>query len=112
MALIKGIPVILYEQLKTGEDEANEPIYAKTPVTVENVLVAPIDASAVVTELQMKGRHLVYELCIPKGDTHAWEGCSVEFFGKRFQVCGSVQQYIEDLVPLCWNKKVRVERFE
>lgn len=112
MAWISGIPVILYERTQTGENEAREPIYIETPVTVENVLVTPVDASAVVTELQLTGRHLAYELCIPKGDTHAWEGCTVEFFGKRFRVFGSVQQYIEDLIPLCWNKKVRVERFE
>lgn len=112
MAWISGIPVILYERVKTGEDEAHEPIYTETPVTVENVLVTPVDASAVVTELQLKGRHLAYELCIPKGDTHAWENCTVEFFGKKFRVYGSVQQYIDALVPLDWNKKVRVERFE
>lgn len=112
MAWIRGIPVILYERVKTGEDEAHEPIYTETPVTVENVLVTPLDASAVVTELDLTGRHLAYELAIPKADAHAWEGCAVEFFGRKFRVYGSVQQYMEDLVPLDWNKKVQVERFE
>lgn len=112
MAWIKGIPVILYERTDSGEDAFREPLYTETPVTVENVLVTPADAEAVVTELQLNGRHLAYELCIPKGDTHRWEGCIVEFFGQKFRVYGGVQQYMDALVPLDWNKKVRVERYE
>ena len=76
-ALIKGIPVTLYERTKTGEDAFHEPVYAETPVTVENVLITPVDSAASPTELQLSGRHLVYELCIPKADTHKWEGCGV-----------------------------------
>lgn len=111
-ALIKGIPVTLYEHTKTGEDAFHEPIYAETPVTVENVLITPVDSAASPTELQLSGRHLVYELCIPKADTHKWEGCAVEFFGKRWRVLNGVQQYITQLTPLDWDKKVRVERYE
>ena len=37
-ALIKGIPVTLYERTKTGEDAFHEPIYTEIPVIVENVL--------------------------------------------------------------------------
>ena len=111
-ALIKGIPVTLYERTKTGEDSFHEPIYAETPVTVENVLITPVDSAAAPTELQLSGCHLVYELCIPKGDTHKWEGCAVEFFGKRWRVLNGVQQYITQLTPLDWDKKVQVERYE
>lgn len=111
-ALIKGIPVTLYERTKTGEDAFHEPAYAETPVTVENVLITPVDSAASPTELQLSGRHLVYELCIPKADTHKWEGCAVEFFGKRWRVLNGVQQYITQLTPLDWDKKVQVERYE
>ena len=65
-ALIKGIPVTLYERTKTGEDAFHEPIYTEIPVIVENVLITPVDSAASPTELQLSGRHLVYELCIPK----------------------------------------------
>lgn len=112
MAWIKGIPVILYERAGAGEDAFHEPLYTETPVTVGNVLVTPADAAAVVTELQLTGRHLAYELCIPKGDSHHWENCTVEFFGQKFRVYGGTQQYIDSLVPLDWNKKVKVERYE
>lgn len=50
-ALIKGIPVTLYERTKTGEDAFHEPVYAETPVTVENVLITPVDSAASPTEL-------------------------------------------------------------
>ena len=111
-SLIRGIPVILYDRTQTGEDGFHDPIYTETPVTVENVLVTPVEAAAVSTELQRNGRHLVYELCIPKGDTHNWDDRTVEFWGKKWHTFGGVQQYIESLVPLDWNKKVQVERYE
>lgn len=111
MPWIKGIPVTLYEKTQTGEDAFHDPVYTETPVTVENVLITPVDNAAVVTELQLTGRRLAYELCIPKGDTHRWEGSTVEFFGQKWRVFGGVSQYIEDLVPLAWNRKVQVERY-
>ena len=55
--------------------------------------------------------HLAYELCIPKGDAHSWDDVTVEFFGQKWRTYGGVQQYIEELVPLDWNKKVKVERY-
>ena len=105
--MLKGIDVTLYEKTQTGTDEADAPVYAETPVTVENVLITPVDSAASPTELQLSGRHLVYELCIPKADTH-----KVEFFGQRFRTCGGVVQGIERMIPLCWNKKVQVVRYE
>ena len=56
MALIEGIPVILYERTQTGEDAFHAPVYTETPVTVENVLITPVDNAAVVTDLQLTGR--------------------------------------------------------
>ena len=47
----------------------------------------------------------------PKGDAHDWENATVEFFGKKFRTYGSVTHGIEDLIPLLWNKKVKVERY-
>ena len=109
---LHGIPVTLYERTQTGTDSFNAPIYSETPVTVENVLVSPVLAEAVVGELQLYGKRAVYELCLPKGDAHDWTGCRVEFFGQSFRVFGPVQELIESLVPLDWNRKVKVERYE
>ena len=110
--LIKGITVTLFERTQTGTDDFGAPVYAETPVTVQNVLVCPVSADAVVNELKLYGKRAVYELCLPKGDDHNWSDCRVDFFDQRFRVFGPAQEYIEAMIPLCWNKKVKVERYE
>lgn len=108
---IKGIPVILYERVQTGEDAMKNPVYKEVPVTVENVLVAPAAESDIVSDLQMWGKRAEYELSIPKGDTHNWEDSRVDFFGKPWRTFGFPKEYINGMVPLGWNRKVRVERY-
>lgn len=112
MSMIKGIKVTLYEQSQTGVDGFNNPTYAEVPTEVDNVLVYPTDDSAVVDALQLYGKKAVYEICIPKGDTHSWEDCRVDFFGQSFRVFGPGKEYINENVPLEWNKKYKVERYE
>ena len=111
MALINGIPVTLYEREQTGTDDFGAPLYTETAVTVENVLVCPAGTEAVTDGLRLHGKRAEYELCLPKGDAHRWEGCTVEFFGRRWRVFGCVTEYIETNLPLGWNRKVKVERY-
>lgn len=108
---LRGIPVVLHSRVQTGLDAFNAPVYTETPVTVENVLVTPVSADAVIGDLQLYGKRSVYELCLPKGDTNDWTDCRVDFFGQSFRVFGPVQEYIAGLVPLDWDKKVKVERY-
>lgn len=110
--MLKGIDVTLYEKTKIGEDGFHDPVYEQTPVTVHNVLVGQPAAEEVATELQLTGRRIAYTLAIPKGDTHNWNDVRVSFFGQEFRTCGGVVQGIEAMVPLRWNKKVQVERYE
>ena len=94
-----GITVTLHERTQSGTDPLNHPIYTTTPTDVDNVLVAPIGDTEI--------------LGIPKGDTHRWEsGSKVSFFGKDWRIIGLPTEGIEKLIPLSWNKKVRVERYE
>lgn len=111
VCLIKGITVTLYEKEKIGEDDFKTPIYAETPVPVENVLVSPSESSDIVEDLQLRGKKLVYELSIPKNDTHIWEDRTVEFYGHKWQTIGFCRQYIAENVPLDWNRKIKVERY-
>lgn len=111
-SLIKGITITLYERIQTGADAFGAPVYGETPVEVKNVLVAPVAADDVVNDLQLYGKRAEYELCIPKGDAHVWEGCRVDFFGQKWRVFAPPVEYIETLVPLDWNRKVKVERYE
>lgn len=107
---IKGIPVVLYEKSNSGLDPFGNPISTETMVIVENVLVSPTSAEDIVNETQIYGKHSVYTLCIPKGDTHNWDDAKVEFFGKTFKVFGDAIEYQEELLPLAWNKQIKVER--
>lgn len=109
--MIRGTTVTLYERVQTGVDGFNRPIYQDVSDQVENVLVGPATAEDIATALQLDGKHLVYELYIPKGDTHVWEDRRVDFFGQAFRVYGPVQEYIEGNVPGPWNRRVKVERF-
>lgn len=109
--LIHGIPVTLYEPIQTGIDAFRHPVYTERPVTVENVLVCPVSAEDLVSELQLHGKRAEYELCIPKGDSHDWQDKRVEFFGQIWRTFGFPLQWIEENVPLEWNMKIKVERY-
>lgn len=110
--MIRGITVTLYEKQQTGTDAFGAPVYAETPVPVPNVLVGEPTAEDVVNALQLYGKRTAYTLAIPKGDAHAWEDAAVEFFGRRWRCFGGVTEGIEAMLPLAWNRKVRVERYE
>ena len=109
--MIHCITVRLYVKSQTGTDAFNAPVYAETPIDVPNVLVGEPTAEDIVNDLQLYGKRIAYTLGIPKGDAHDWENATVEFFGKKFRTYGGVTQGIEDLIPLLWNKKVKVERY-
>ena len=111
MALIKGIPVVLYTKHQTGVDGFNCPIYEEIPEIVENILVAPSTSDDIVTSQNLYGKKAVYIMAIPKGDTHEWENVTVEFFGAKWKTFGFPLEGIEENIPLDWNKKVMVERY-
>lgn len=108
---MKGITVILYEKRQTGTDAFNRPTYEDAPVEVDNVLIGEPSSEDVVNELSLSGKRLAYTLAIPKGDGHIWTDRKVEFWGETFRTIGDPTQGIESLIPLDWNKKVKVERY-
>ena len=110
--LIKGTKIILYNKIQTGEDPLGHPIYVEEAEEVENVLISPMSETEVLDSLTLYGRKAIYQLGIPKGDTHDWTDRKVEFFGKTWHTIGDELEGIEDLIPLEWNKKIRVERID
>ena len=109
--MIHGITVRLYVKTQNGTDAFNAPVYTETPVDVPNVLVGEPTTDDMVNSQQLYGKRIAYTLGIPKGDRHDWENVTVEFFGQKFRTYGGVTQGIEDMIPLAWNKKVKVERY-
>lgn len=110
--MLKGVDITLYTRTKVGEDPFHDPVYEETPVTVHNVLVGQPSAEEISTELQRTGKRILYTLAIPKGDANDWDDVRVAFFGQTFRTCGGTVQGIDALVPLRWNKKVQVVRYE
>lgn len=112
MVQIVGIDVVLHQKTQTDVNSFNEPIYTTEAITVSNVLVAPTTSDDVIDENSLVGRKEVYTLAIPKGDTHEWENQIIEFWGKTWKSFGMPLEGIEQNIPLLWNKKVTVERYE
>ena len=109
---IKGESVVLYEKTLTGYDAANRPVYAETPVTVENVLIGQPSTEDITSGYNLSGKQIDYVLAIPKGDTHQWTDRTVEFWNMKFRTVGVPTQGIDALIPLDWNKKVKVTAYE
>lgn len=109
---MRGTAVVLYERTQTGTDAFNDPVYAVTPVTVDNVLVGQPTTDEVTSSIDLYGKRIEYMLGIPKGDEHNWEDTTVVIFGRPFQTFGATIQGIEANVPTPWHKKVRVCRYE
>ena len=112
MGRITGRSIILYDKVKTSPDSFNRPAYTETPVIIENVLIGEPTDQEIIDTLNLTGTRLAYTLAIPKGDTHTWTDRTVEFFGEKFRVIGHPVGGQEELIPLAWNKKVKVERYE
>ncbi len=108
---MRGISITLYDKTQIGIDDFNRPIYEDVPRTIENVLIGEPTTDQVIDELNLSGKRLAYTLAIPKGDTHEWTDRKVEFFGEVFRTFGKPTQGIDHLIPLDWNKKVKVERY-
>ena len=109
--LIKGIDVILWNEVQTGVDSFNHPVYELTPETVSNVLVTPLNAGEITDSTRLSGKQAVYELSIPKGDTHEWENKKVTFLGVDWITIGYCREWIESMIPLDWNRKIQVARY-
>ena len=113
MSKLKGITVTLYDQKQTGVDGFNHPVCSDFAVEVGNVLVAPMTSEELLDTFNLTGRKAVYQLAIPKGDSHDWsEGKKVRFFDEDWRIIAIPTEGIESLIPLGWNKKVQVERYE
>lgn len=112
MTHIKGMTVVLIDRRETGVDPFGAPIQSEVEVNVPDVLVAPISTEDAAKILDLSGRRATYWLGIPKGDNHTWENREVRFFGKRWRTIGIPIEGIAEMIPLKWNKKVMVERYE
>lgn len=112
MGKIHGIPITLIDKQVISVDPFGSPVVKDVEILVDNVLVAPATTDDVTSQMSLTGKKISYTLGIPKVDMHDWENKEVRFFGKRWKTVGIPLDGIEELIPLEWNKKVMVERYE
>jgi hypothetical protein len=53
-----------------------------------------------------------YTIALPKGDSNDWADRKVSFYGRQWRTIGLPEEGMEENLPLCWNKKVRVRLCE
>lgn len=53
--LLKGISVILYNRIRTGQNELGEDVYNEVPETVEDVLVASSTNEDLINDIRLYG---------------------------------------------------------
>ncbi len=110
--MIKGITIIIYQKQKYGKDMFGHDLYEEIQEEVDDVLVAPIASNDISVNTNTDISKTQYNLAIPKGDDHDWNNTKVKFFGKTWKTVGEPVEGIEENIPLRWNKKVVVERYE
>ena len=112
MVKIHGIPITLIDKQVVSVDPFGSPVVKDVEITIDNVIVAPATTEDVTSQMSLTGKKISYTLGIPKGDNNDWENKEVRFFGKRWKTVGMPLEGIESMIPLDWNKKVMVERYE
>ena len=110
---MKTTEVLLYNQVDTGQrDKTNRPITEEKVTRVPGVLIAPVSVEEMVDSINLTGKKAVYQLAIPKGDQNDWENAKVRFWGKNYRTIGIPEEGMEENIPLKWNRKIKVERYE
>ena len=112
MVKIHGIPITIIDKQVVSIDPFGSPVVKDVEILIDNVLVAPATTEDVTSQMSLTGKKISYTIGIPKGDMHDWEEKEVRFFGKRWKTVGVPLEGIESMMPLEWNKKVMVERYE
>lgn len=110
--MIHGITVRLITLTQSGVDGFNNPTYSASSVDVDDVLVAPSSTDDITDSTNLYGKKAVYTIAIPKGDTHIWTDNLVQFFGETWHIYSYPQMGIEANIPLRWNAKYYVERYD
>lgn len=113
--MIKGITIQLVKKTLSGYNAMHEPTFTEETINVDNVLVGEPSTDDITNALELFGKKVAYTLAIPKGDTNDWTDTEVILpapFAGRYMTIGYPTAGIEANIPLKWNKKVKVERYE
>lgn len=110
---LKGITIQLKVKTKTGENSFGEPVFTDGWEDVADVLVGQPTTEDMPTNGEPDGRRVDYVMAIPKGDTHVWTDAEVKLpepFAGTYRTVGFPVAGIDEMLPLRWNKKVKICR--
>lgn len=110
--MIKGETVTLVVKTATGTNPFGETTYSTINENVVDVLVELLSAEELVADMEYFGKKTMYKLHIPIGDTHTWEDTEVIVRGKTYKTIGPLVEYPQNMVPLRWNKQIKVCFYE
>lgn len=111
---IRGIPIILYEETVTGQDDFGRDIVETVATEIPNVVIGQPSSEDVLTEVNISGKQIVYNLALPADDNHDWVNKVVEFYGHKWRTIGIPDQFMDGFMGATfpWNKRIRVEAYE
>ena len=112
MGMIKRISIKLHEKKEVNRDAFEHPVYKEEVSVIEDVLVAPVSTTEAIDIQNLTGKKAIYNIAIPKGDTHNWKDNRIEFFGDSWQIIGPVKRGIEENIPGKWHDIWTVARYE
>jgi len=113
--MLHGVTIQIKIKGEATYNSFGEAIAAESWENVADVLVGLPTTEDMPAHGELLGRRVDYVLGIPKGDGHVWEDAEVILpapFAGRYRTVGFPVAGIEDMIPLRWNKKVKVERIE
>lgn len=115
MIHLHGVQVILLARAQTDTDSLGRPVYTTEPVIIDNVLVGQPSTEDITSSTNLSGHKIHYVLGLPKGDDHTWDNTDVILptpWSCKCRVVGAPIEGIESNIPLLWNRKVLLERYE
>ena len=104
--MIHGQTIEVVRRDTTGKDAFNMPTYEETVETVTNVLVAPASTVDLDGVARPDGDDINLALHFPKTYTASLRGTAVIVNGKRYEVIGDPQPYMDVNTPGAWNRPV------
>lgn len=110
--MLKGITIQLFVRGEITDPFGAPEIADGNWVDVDNVLYGEPTTEDITNTLNLYGKHVAYVLAIPKGDTHKWTDTLVRLPDGVYRTIGFPTHGIDELIPLAWNMKVKVERYD
>ena len=110
--MLKGITIQLFVRGEITDPFGAPEIADGHTIDVDNVLYGEPSTEDVTNTLNLYGKRVAYVLAIPKGDTHKWTDTLVRLPDGVYRTIGFPTHGIDELMPLAWNMKVKVERYD